>query len=312
MADKFDDATTDFTSTIHREPYPAISPTKPSLSQAGKTVLITGGGVGVGKYIAHNFVLASVATIVIVGRRVNKLQETASELEATGKQAGHTVKVIFKGCDVTDDKEVERVWDDLAKEGVYVDVLVLNSAKDTASQTLFELGYEEVWAQFEANVKGPLHFAERFYKQSPKGAAKTKYLLNVSTAAIHMHGHPLIDTRPAYSVTKGAGTLTIQTLANRIPPEDMQILSYHPGSIYGRAWEDQGISRDAFPFDDDNLPGAFAVWAASKEASFLHGRYVFASWDVEELARGEFTSCFDADRDYLRITVKGLDWMKKI
>jgi hypothetical protein len=31
-------------------------------------------------------------------------------------------------------------------------------------------------------------------------------------------------------------------------------------------------------FNTDDLPGAFAVWAASKEAEFLHGRYVFASW----------------------------------
>lgn len=62
----------------------------------------------------------------------------------------------------------------------------------------------------------------------------------------------------------------------------------------------------------ENLPGAFTVWAASKEASFLHGRYVFSSWDVEELANTEITSRLAKDRDYLKISVKGLDWMKKI
>lgn len=175
MAGNVDDGTTtDFTSTIHRAPYPAISPTKPALSQAGKTVLITGGGVGIGKAIAHNFVLASAATIVIIGRRVNKLQETAAELEAAGKQAGKTVKIIAKGCDVTVDEQVKRVWDELEKERVYVDVLVLNSAKDTPPQTFFELGIAEVWAQFEGNVKGPLHMAECFYKQPSEGPAKTK------------------------------------------------------------------------------------------------------------------------------------------
>jgi hypothetical protein len=61
-----------------------------------------------------------------------------------------------------------------------------------------------------------------------------------------------------------------------------------------------------------NLPGSFAVWAASKEASFLHGRYVWAAWDVEELAQSEVVERLEKDRDYLKISVKGLAWGKKI
>jgi hypothetical protein len=60
-----------------------------------------------------------------------------------------------------------------------------------------------------------------------------------------------------------------------------------------------------------NLPGAFAVWAASPEAKFLHGRYVYAAWDVEELARPEIMERLEADRDYLQVSVKGLKWGKK-
>ncbi|KAH7389955.1 hypothetical protein BKA66DRAFT_607920 [Pyrenochaeta sp. MPI-SDFR-AT-0127] len=311
-SDNDDGTSTDFTATIHSKPYPAISPNKPILSQAGKTVLITGGGTGIGKAVALNFILASAATVIIIGRRVSKLQEAAEELESAGKQAGKAVNIIAKSCDVTDDEEVQRLWDGLAKEGVHVDVLVLNSAVFSPPQTIFEIGTAEVWTMFEANVKGPLHFAERFHKQHSEGPPKTKYLVNVSTAAIHMRGHPLVDIRPAYSLTKATGTLMIQVLADRIPAEEMQILSYHPGMVYGPTWEEQGIPKDAFPFDDANLPGAFAVWAASKEASFLHGRYVFSSWDVEELANSETISRLEADRDYLKISVKGLQWGRKI
>lgn len=32
-----------------------------------------------------------------------------------------------------------------------------------------------------------------------------------------------------------------------------------------------------------NLSGQFALWLASKEANFLAGRFVYASWDVDEL-----------------------------
>jgi hypothetical protein len=38
-----------FTKTYHRDVYPAIDAKNQSLSAAGKTVLITGGGKGIGK-----------------------------------------------------------------------------------------------------------------------------------------------------------------------------------------------------------------------------------------------------------------------
>lgn len=56
----------------------------------------------------------------------------------------------------------------------------------------------------------------------------------------------------------------------------------------------------------EDLPASFAVWAASKEAEFLHGRFVWASWDVDEISRGEVRKCIDENPNYLRIGVNGL------
>jgi hypothetical protein len=50
---------TEITKTVHRDVYPAISPSRPELSQAGRVVLVTGGGTGVGHSIARSFVRAS-------------------------------------------------------------------------------------------------------------------------------------------------------------------------------------------------------------------------------------------------------------
>lgn len=36
-------------------------------------------------------------------------------------------------------------------------------------------------------------------------------------------------------------------------------------------------------FWSDTLPGNFAVWASTEEARFLHGRFVWCNWDVEEM-----------------------------
>lgn len=31
------------------------------------------------------------------------------------------------------------------------------------------------------------------------------------------------------------------------------------------------------------LPAAWCVWASTKQASFLHGRFLWSSWGVDEL-----------------------------
>jgi hypothetical protein len=60
-----------------------------------------------------------------------------------------------------------------------------------------------------------------------------------------------------------------------------------------------------------DLPGAFAIWAASEEAAFVHNRVVWASWDVEELARGDVRKRIEEDEDYLRIGVHGFALAKR-
>ncbi len=56
----------------------------------------------------------------------------------------------------------------------------------------------------------------------------------------------------------------------------------------------------------EDLAGSYAVWAASKEAEFLHGRWVWAAWDVDELFRGELRKRIDEDPYYLKVGIVGL------
>jgi hypothetical protein len=51
------------------------------------------------------------------------------------------------------------------------------------------------------------------------------------------------------------------------------------------------------------LPGDFAVWAASPAAAFLHSRFVWAHWDVEEMQSGEIKKRIDSDSDFLKAGV---------
>ena len=57
---------------------------------------------------------------------------------------------------------------------------------------------------------------------------------------------------------------------------------------------------------EEDLPGSYAVWAASDEAAFLHGRFTWAAWDVNELQSGELRKRIDSDPAFLKVGVAGL------
>ena len=81
---------------------------------ANKRILITGGGTGLGKGMAHRF-LELGATVHICGRREEVLEQTATELSAVGPI--HTIP-----CDVRNQDAVDKMIDDIWKQGA-LDVL---------------------------------------------------------------------------------------------------------------------------------------------------------------------------------------------
>ena len=77
---------------------------------AGKRILITGGGTGLGKELARQFV-AQGAAVFICGRRENVLQGTVAELQAAALHGG---SAQYHLCDVREAEQieamVERIW----------------------------------------------------------------------------------------------------------------------------------------------------------------------------------------------------------
>lgn len=95
----------------------------------GKTIVVTGGGTGLGKAMGTYFLKLG-ANLVITSRKLDVLQKTATDMEvATGG------KVLAVQCDVRDAAQVENVLTEtLAKFGS-VDVLVNNAAGNFISPT---------------------------------------------------------------------------------------------------------------------------------------------------------------------------------
>ncbi len=95
----------------------------------GKTIVVTGGGSGLGKAMTKYF-LELGAQVVISSRNLEKLQNTAKELE---EQTGG--KVLPVQCDVRNYDEVEAMRDASIDAFGKVDVLLNNAAGNFISPT---------------------------------------------------------------------------------------------------------------------------------------------------------------------------------
>ena len=156
---------TDFTKTVHRASYARISIDRPELSQAGKTVLVTGGATGIGFSIAQSFLKSGAKRIVIVGRRRDVLDTANEKLTAMTKDFKAPTEVITMSLDQTDRQAVQAFWADMTSRGILVDVLILNAASFSEELPLLELGAEKLWSAYETNVRGLLDMLEGINKQ---------------------------------------------------------------------------------------------------------------------------------------------------
>jgi NAD(P)-dependent dehydrogenase (short-subunit alcohol dehydrogenase family) len=68
----------------------------------------------------------------------------------------------------------------------------------------------------------------------------------VTTANIHATQHPAVAARPAYTLSKFAGTLFFQFLAQDFAHDEVQIVSFHPGLIYNDYWKSLGVGSEHF------------------------------------------------------------------
>jgi NAD(P)-dependent dehydrogenase (short-subunit alcohol dehydrogenase family) len=95
---------------------------------AGKRILVTGGGSGLGAAMGRRFVELG-AELIICGRRLELLEQTAAQLR--GDPGG---KVSAIRCDIRDGAEVDAMMDAVWRDKT-LDVLVNNAAATFIAQT---------------------------------------------------------------------------------------------------------------------------------------------------------------------------------
>ena len=124
----------------------------------GQTVIVTGGGSGIGRCIAHE--LASLkAHTVLVGRNESKLSNVLTEIKEDGGDAS------FHICDIREEQRVSEVVSLILKEHGQIHGLV-NNAGGQFPAPIVKLSRKGFEAVIQTNLTGGFLFAREVYKQS--------------------------------------------------------------------------------------------------------------------------------------------------
>lgn len=172
----------------------------------GKTVLVTGGAVRVGRALAIGLAQAGMRVALHYGGSAQAAEATAGEIRALGGE----VAVFQADFRVAYPAAVELVQAAAARFG-QVDVLINNAAIFEAA-TLVETSAEQYDRHLEINLKAAFFAAQAFVGQLPEGAEGQ--ILNINDWRVaRPHG-----THLAYELSKAGLDALTRALAVDLAP----------------------------------------------------------------------------------------------
>lgn len=210
-----------FTKNFYRDPYPAISPTRPELSAAGKVVIVTGGAGYIGKALCKAFVHAQAQDVILLDLNDASLQKAKAEIEKEGKSNVHTFV-----ADITDAALIRQTVEKIASSIGKIDVLVNNAGYQPKLKHFRDADLNEWWKGFDINVKGSFNIIQAFLHH----AAPHATLVNIASIVAHWgirQGY--LKGQTSYSAAKIAMARVMELLQDEEP--DLRVFNIHPGLI---------------------------------------------------------------------------------
>lgn len=220
----------------HTSPSDAISPSRPELSAAGKVVVITGGGTGIGASIARAFAQAG-ASVAIIGRTERTLLATKSSIESTIEGSN----VFTATGDIVDKTSIDKAFAAIHANLGTINVFVSNAGYLDEPSPASSTSIDDWWRAFEVNTKGALQATQAFLRHGAKNAT----VIDISTAIAHIGAIPGFS---AYAASKLAGTKFFDYV--HAENEGLHVVHVQPGVVESTLNIKSGIPAQ----DDGTFP----------------------------------------------------------
>lgn len=235
----------------------------------GKVAVISGASSGLGKQMAKGFAKQG-ADLVILARRLDRLEELKSELESEG------VKVLPIKCDVTSTEDINNAAKLAEEEYGHVDILVncAGSAKNAGVLTMTD----EEWDFTIDTDQTSVFKMTRAFANIMK---KNNYGRIINIASMYgLVGNTALDT-VAYHSSKGGVVNFTRAVAAELAKYNITCNAICPGYFDTELTHDTLETEDFKAYMKATVPlgryghegelNAGAIFLASDEASYVTG-----------------------------------------
>lgn len=226
----------------------------------GKTALVTGASIGIGRATAEQFAKNG-GDVILADLNEAGLEEVKASLEGTGR------KILTYVCDVADEERVKFVVKDAEEKLGKIDILV-NNAGIWRRYMPFTETTSDMWKNFiGVNILGTMYFAHEVLPgMIARGWGR---IINLgSVAGVYGNGN-MAD----YSMTKGAVISFTAALAKEVAEKGITVNCVSPGSVSNvqdvpEPSELPYMGRSGTHTENANL----ICFLASEEASYISGQ----------------------------------------
>ena len=244
---------------------------------SGKVALVTGGGRGIGKFIAEGLAEAG-ADLILTSRKMKNLEAAAQSI---AREFG--VKVLPIACDMTKAEEIEAMLQKAMAQFPRIDILVNNAGATWGAPTLdFPL---EKWDQlFNVNVRGVWILTQKVARLMKEQGGGN--IINLSSVMAFRGSEELLHPAVPYNSTKAAINLLTMNLAVKLAPWKIRVNAIAPGFFRTdmMAYIEKPEFKPAYEMllgtiplgrigDADDMKG-LAVFLASDASAYMTGHVV--------------------------------------
>ncbi|MDQ1018575.1 SDR family oxidoreductase [Streptomyces afghaniensis] len=188
---------------------------------AGKTVVVSGVGAGLGRQVAAA-VVRDGGLAVLGARTEAQLAKTAAELDPDGS------RTAYRAADIADETQCEALAG-LARERFgRIDAVVHVAALDSCFGGLEDADFETWRSVLDVNLLGTLRMTRACLPSLKQGGGSVVFIGTQSAVAA-----PSQVRQAAYAASKGALTSAMYSLARELGPYRIRVNTVLPGWMWG-------------------------------------------------------------------------------